>query len=307
MARRLPPLNALRAFEAAARNLSISRAAAELNVTPAAVSHQVKALEAELGVPLFRRKGRDVLLTEAGQSLLPGLRDGFDQLRGAVDKVLQREESGELRVSVMPSFAGKWLIPRLFDFSARHSDISVLISSSTRLVDLAEEGFHAAIRIGRGNYPGLEVVSLFGEVVFPVCAPALLQGPRPLREPADLARYNLLHDDFYVDWETWLTAAGVTGVDVARGPRFDDSLLTIIAAVNGEGVALARGSLVADDLAASRLVKPFALSLPSDMSYYLVYLPGSGERPKIKAFRDWLLEHAAVETLRQKGLGDDAA
>jgi len=295
MARRLPPLNALRAFEAAARHLSFSRAAEELHVTPAAISHQIKALEAWLEVELFRRRGRDVLLTESGQTFFPGLRDGFDRLQSATRRVLALEERRELKVSVLNSFGAKWLMPRLPRFLERHGDIDVLISSSSDLVDLRAENMDVGIRFGNGDYPGLEVLPLFSEDVFPVCSPGLPRPDKPLARPADLANHVLLHDDFDIDWQVWLQAAEVDSVDVTRGPRFSDSGMILQAAAAGQGVALARSSLVSDDLTEGRLIKPFDFSLRSPMWNYLVYPPEVGDQPKVREFRTWLLREAALE------------
>ncbi len=302
MARRLPPLNAMRAFEAAARHLSFTKAAGELHVTPAAVSHQVKALEEWLGLPLFRRRNREVVLTEAGQTYYPGLRDGFDRLAGATERVTARDETGELRVSASPSFAAKWLVPRLYRLRARHPEIDVLLSTSDHLVDFGVEKIDITLRYGTGRYPGLEVIRLMETDVFPVCAPALADGDPPLRVPADLARHTLLHDDFgeisgenTVNWEMWLRAAGVKDANLGRGPSFTDSSMVLMAAIDGQGVALTRGTLAAGDLAAGRLVKPFDLALPSNWAYYVVYPPETRDRPKIKAFRAWLLAEAEID------------
>ncbi len=298
MARKLPPLNALRAFEAAARHLSVSRAAEELNVTPAAVSHQVKALEDHLGVPLFRRLNRAVMLTDAGQLFLPGLRDGFDRLADAVDRARAECETGTLKLSVGPSFAARWLVPRLERFRAGHPDIDVRIDATDRLVDLARGEADLAIRYGPGGYPGLRVDQLLTEEVFPVCDPRLCEGASPLRQPDDLRHHTLLHvhwdtgDETWPDWRMWLLAAGVEGVAVTRGPRFSMESLAAQAAVAGHGVALLSSAIVADDLAAGRLCKPFTLSLPMSFAYYVVSTEAAVEQPKVAAFRDWVLAEA---------------
>ena len=302
MTRRLPPLNALRAFEAAARHLSFTRAAGELHVTPAAVSHQVKALEEWLGLPLFRRRHREVVLTEAGQNYFPGVRDGVDRLAGATERVTADDETGELRVSASPSFAAKWLVPRLYRLRAAYPEIDVLLSTSDHLVEFGVEKIDIGLRYGTGRYPGLEVIRLMETDVFPVCAPSLVAGDPPLKVPADLARHTLLHDDFgeiigenTVNWEMWLRAAGVDDVNLGRGPGFTDSSMVLMSAIDGQGVALARGTLAAGDLAAGRLVKPFDLALPSNWAYYVVYPPEYRDRPKIAAFRDWLLAEAETD------------
>jgi LysR family glycine cleavage system transcriptional activator len=291
--RSLPPLNGLRAFEAAARHLSFARAAAELHVTPAAVSHQVKALEARLGVALFRRRNREVLLTDMGQALLPGVRDGFDRLAAAVQRVQNREAAGALQVSVLPSLAARWLVPRLSRFHARHPEIDLRLSATQNLVDFTREEFDAAIRHGRGDWPGLRADLLLRDEFFPVCSPLLRDGATPLRTPDDLRRHILLHDSAREDWRLWLTAAGVEGIDLKRGPSFNDGSLLVQAVVAGQGVAVGRRALVAGELAAGRLIRPFEFVLPVDRAYYFVCPVGSADRPKIKALRAWLLAEAA--------------
>ncbi len=292
MARRLPPLNALRAFEAAARHLSFTRAAQELNVTQAAVSHQVKALEARLGLVLFRRLNRALILTEDGQAYLPPVRDAFDAIAQATRRLEARQSGGVLTVSTMDSFAAAWLVPRLGRFRAAHGHIDVRITITDRLVDFAHDDVDLAIRYGRGHYPGLSVVRLLTEDIFPVCSPALLRGDNPLASPADLRHHTLLHDDMREDWRMWLMAAAVADVDPTRGPAFTHSHLVLQAAADGQGVALGRGALVAHDLAAGTLVKPFDISLAADYAYYVVTPTAAAEQPKITAFRDWLLEEA---------------
>lgn len=296
--RRLPPLNALRAFEAAARHLSFAGAAAELHVTPAAVSHQVKALEDHLGVKLFRRLNRAVRLTEQGQACLPGLRDAFDRLAAAVERARAPVRGGVLTVSASPSFASKWLVPRLDRFRERHPDIDLRISASMHLVDFAREDVHVGLRYGTGHYPGLHVELLMRNEVFPLCSPVLLRGRRALKRPEDLRHHTLLHDDASVrdescpDWPMWLRAAGVTDIDATRGPRFDHASMALDAAIAGRGVALTQGVLAGDDLAAGRLVRPFALTFPVEFSYYVVCPPSLRDDPKVAAFRKWVRDEA---------------
>jgi LysR family transcriptional regulator, glycine cleavage system transcriptional activator len=292
MSRRLPPLNALRAFEAAARHLSFTRAADELHVTQTAISHQIKGLEERLGVRLFRRLPRGLLLTEEAQRYLPPVRDAFDRIAAATAQLAAGSSSGSLTVSVLPSFAAKWLVPRLGRFRAAHPDLDLRISSSSQLVDFARDDVDVGIRMGRGNYPGLRVDRLFGESVVPVCSPELLSGPHPLRRPADLRHHVLLHDDDHTGWQLWLELAGVEGVDARRGPILTDSAMVVQAAADGQGVALARSVLAAGDLAAGRLVRPFEVSLPHDLAYYLVSPEATAEQPKIRAFRAWVLAEA---------------
>jgi LysR family glycine cleavage system transcriptional activator len=297
MGRRLPPLNAVRAFEAAARHLSFTKAAEELNVTQAAVSHQVKALEERLQVPLFRRLNRGLVLTGAGASYLRELEDILDRLEQATQRLRASEATGVLTVSTSTSFAAKWLVPRLQRFRERRPDIDVRIDADDALTDFRRDDVDLAIRYGRGTYPGLSSVLLLQDIVFPVCSPKLLEGPHPLREPSDLKHHTLLHDkDVVEDWLTWLRTAGVTGVDPARGPTFSHSAMLIEAAIAGQGVALGRRSMVARDLREGRLVQPFPLSLEAQFCYWIVCPESNAEKPKIAEFRTWLLEEAASES-----------
>ncbi|MDP6688105.1 MAG: transcriptional regulator GcvA [Alphaproteobacteria bacterium] len=293
--RRLPPLNALRAFEAAARQLSFTRAGAELHVTQAAISHQVKALEQWLGLVLFRRRGRAIVLTENGQTYLAAVREGLDLLAAATDRLTQRQDSGILTVSTMASFAAAWLVPRLGRFRALHPDIDVRLSASDEIVDFARDDVDLAIRYGDGHWPGVEVVPLMTEDLFPVCSPALLLGPHPLRRPEDLRHHTLLHDDMRETWRLWLLAAGVEGVDPDRGPGYNLSTLVIDAAVDAQGVALARSALIGDHLSSGRLVKPFDVRLPAEFAYYLVHPARALDHPKVRAFRDWVLMEVEAE------------
>ena len=296
MARDLPPLNSLRAFEAAGRHLSVTRAARELHVTPAAVSHQVRGLEDYLGLKLFRRSGNSLLLTDAGQACLPGLGEGFDRLMEAIERLKEHDARGPLHVSVAPAFASKWLVPRLERFDTAHPDIDVRISASLELVDFDRQGFDAAIRLGRGSYPGLDVHELFAESVVPMCDPRLTEGPHPLRTPDDLRNHVLLHDDSLrferaaPDWPMWLEAAGVRGVDTSRGPHFSHPDHAMQAAMDGAGVVLGWRTLASADLAAGRLTIPFELTLAMELSFFFVCPKAAADRPKIVAFREWLLE-----------------
>lgn len=293
MARRLPPLNAVRAFEAAARHLSFTKAAKELHVTQAAISHQVKALEAYLGIKLFRRLNRALVLTEEGQTYLPPVKRIFDHLYDATRRLTENEARGKLTVSVIPSFAARWLVPRLGRFREAQPDIDVRVAPSGHLVDFAREDVDLGIRYGRGRYPGLRVERLMTEDILPVCSPALLEGSRPLKRPSDLRHHTLLHDEGHAEWRTWLLAAGVDDVDATRGTVFTDSGMLIQAAVAGQGVALARGALAADDLASGRLVRPFDFNLPAEFAYYIVCPEATADQPKVVAFREWLLQESA--------------
>jgi LysR family glycine cleavage system transcriptional activator len=293
--RRQLPLNGLRAFEAAARHLSFTQAADELGVTQAAISHQIRGLEDTLGLALFRRLNRGLLLTDAGQTLLPAVRAALDGLAAALDRLRRPEPGGSLTVSVMPSFAVKWLVPRLSRFHQAHPDIDLRISANERLVDFARDAIDVAVRFGRGNWPGVAIERIAGESVAPLCTPALAAA---LARPADLASMTLLHEEMrplgtFPDWATWLAAARVTGVDAGRGPRFSHTHLMLQAAIDGHGIALGQTLLAYDDLAAGRLVEPFRLRLPTGLAYHLVTPPVAAEPVKIKAFRAWVLAEMA--------------
>jgi LysR family glycine cleavage system transcriptional activator len=296
MKRTLPPLNGLRAFEAAARHMSFTDAADELSVTQAAISHQVRGLEQRLGLKLFVRRNRSLLLSEAGQAYLPQVRAAFDQLHEATEKLLQKDRGGHLTVTTTSSFAMKWLVPRLGGFQRANPEIDVRVHTGTTLVDFSREDVDIGIRYGRGQWPGLAADRLVNEDVMPVCAPSLIKGPNGLRKPADLKRFTLLHiGNFPDNWQIWLTAAGVKGVDSSRGVFFDFALAAYQAAMDGLGVALGRQPLVDPDLKAGRLVVPFDFKMSTDLAYYLVYPPEAIRRRKIKAFRDWIVSLAEVE------------
>lgn len=298
MNRRLPPLNALRAFEAAARHLSFTKSAQELNVTPAAISHQIKTLEEFLGVQLFRRTHRAVLLTDAGQRCLPVVRESFDNLAEIADLARAQDQSGILQVSAGPAFAVKWLVPRLKDFAEAHPNIDVRVAASLALADFRTDQVDVAIRFGFGKYPGLRVDKLFDEVLVPMCSPRLRDGDPPLLTPDDLRHHTLLHDDSTrfdpaaPNWARWLRAADVSGIDSERGPRFDHADHALQAAIDGLGVVLSGPGLASGDLAAGRLVMPFALQLPW-LAFYVVAPEATADKPKIVAFREWLLAEAA--------------
>lgn len=300
MARRLPSLNALKAFEAAARHESFTRAAGDLNVTQGAVSHQVKALEEDLGLRLFQRERQRLVITEAGRAYLEVVRDAFDRIAGGTEKLLQRHRSGVLAVTTSPNFAAKWLVHRLGRFAGTHPDIDLRIDATVRHVDFAREDIDVAIRHGEGKWPGLHVTRLCAEELFPVCSPTLLKGRGALRSPADLARHTLLHLGEPLDWSKWLEAAGVSGAGIARGPVFSQASLAIDAAINGQGVALARTALCAWDLLAGRLVRPFDLALKVPYAYWIVCPKANADLPKIVAFQDWLLSEAAEDARRLK-------
>jgi len=295
--RRLPPLNALRAFEAAARHLNFSRAADELSVTPGAVSQQIQNLEDYVGAALFKRTPRGLLLTDAAQTALPALREAFDRLAEAASLLTAAVDGRRLTLTAAPSFAAKWLVPRLGKFETAYPQVDVWLSAGLELVDLTAGEVDVAIRYGAGRYPGLEIRRLMSETVIPVISPELL-AQTPLDTPADLSRHILLHDgspdpdDSCPDWAMWLAARGVKGVDGARGPRFNQSSLVIEAAANGRGVALAKRTLAQADLDAGRLVAPLQIATAVDFAYYLVHPKAKGRLPQVKAFIGWIVAEA---------------
>ncbi len=320
MGRRLPPLGPLRAFEAAARHSSFARAAEELNVTPGAISHQVKALEGYLGTELFRRRNRAIELTPAGEASLPKLREGFDCLAEAIDRVRARDQVATLAISAAPSLAARWLTPRLQHFVAAHPDIDVHINASTSLIDVrgdwssSDRGMIAnptedadiAIRFGSGVYPGFRADKLLPVTVTAMCSPRLLDGEHPLRSPIDLRNHALLKDDAVYfagegDWDVWLQAAGVGDIDTSRGVHFSHSVLAIEAAADGLGVVLGNPMLAAPELAAGRLVIPFAVHQPSTFAYYVVCAEASCDQPDVLAFRDWLQAEAERSVVASAG------
>lgn len=296
--RRLPPLSALRAFEAAARHMSFTRAADELSVTPAAVSQQIRGLEDWLGTPLFRRLTRALRLTEAAQSVLPQLSEAFDMLADVTARLEADVDAPVLVVSAAPTFATKWLVPRLAHFNDAYPDINVRIDASLGMVtDFDREGVHVAVRLGGGNYPGMRVDKLVDEDVAPACSPVLLADghPHPLRTPDDLRHHRLIHVDWGPvleppTWTVWLDAAGVTGVDADKGPIFSVEDLAISAALAGQGVVLVSTLAAQDDLAAGRLVRPFDIVIPSNSAFWVVAPERTADRPKVAAFRDWIIE-----------------
>jgi LysR family glycine cleavage system transcriptional activator len=285
----------LRAFEAAARHLSFTRAAAELNVTQTAISHQIRRLEEQLGLRLFVRRRRALELTKEAQQFLPAVGAAFGDLRRATERLLRGHEKMILTVSCLPSLAAKWLVPRLASFQEGHPGIEVRIATSTRIVDFRREEVDLAIRYGKGRWPGMRADWLMAENVSPVCSPALLTGHRPLRRPEDLAYHSLLHVNLYPDeWLLWLTGAGLPA-SLASGPSltFDLGLMALQAAIDGLGVALGRTPFVAADIATGRLVTPFDIALPSEAGFYIVAPERSAHAPHIAQFRDWLISAAA--------------
>ncbi|PAU65863.1 LysR family transcriptional regulator [Pseudomonas sp. PIC25] len=298
-------LNALRAFEASARHQSFSAAAAELNVTPAAVGQLVRTLEEWLGTPLFHRStsGRVRLVaTEAAERALPDIRAGFDRLALGLERLKEGSTSGVLTVTVSPAFAAKWLLPRIESFHTAWPDTDVRLDTNLKPVDFVAQRVDIGVRYGTGSWPGLIADKLMDEEVYPVCSPRLLE-PGRLQEPNDLARETLIHDlsmdshTGFPTWSTWLQKAGVTDVAATRGMKINNSAAVLQAAIDGHGVALARSVMARDDLAASRLVRLFPqITFASTLAYYVVYRPECASLPRLTAFRDWLFEVAANQT-----------
>ena len=310
---RLPPLNALKAFEATARNLSVKRAAVELNVTSAAVSHQIRALEEYLGVQLFRRYNRALEMTDVAKAALPKLGEGFDCMAQAVTILRSQQGGGALTVSSAPSFASRWLMPRLHRFIAAHPEIDVRISARMRRVSVDGKGDVAeratldawladsdvAILYGRGHVSGLLIERLLDLSITPICSPKLLAGEHPLKTPADLKHHLLLHDDtgqLYDNepfWGRWLHAAGVTDIEINKGPHFSHAVLAFEAAIDAVGVLASMPALAAEDLASGKLVAPFDLVVKLPDGYYMACGEHADDRPAVAAFRGWLREEAA--------------
>jgi LysR family transcriptional regulator, glycine cleavage system transcriptional activator len=304
----LPSLNGLRAFEAAARLLSFTQAAADLNVTQTAISHQIRRLEDQLGIKLFLRHGRSLTLTQEAQDYLPAVRSAFEDLRRATARLHRSGRERRLTVSTTASLATKWLVSRVAAFQDANPGMEIRITTSTGLVDFRREEVDLAVRYGRGHWPGLRADWLMAERLFPVCSPGLLRGSEPLRLPADLARHTLLHTTVYRDdWGLWLIAAGLPlSIAARRGLTFDLGFMAIQAAVEGLGVALGRLHLVEADIAAGRLVAPFDTVLPQDAGYYVVVPEATAGLADIALFRDWLIASAAPDALAVPGGGREA-
>ena len=308
---RMPPLGALRAFEAAARHLSFKKAAAELHVSPAAISHQIHALECYLGVQLFERVSRGIILTEIGRAALPQISDGFHSLGAGVELMRAIDRGVKISVRSGPAFAAKWLVPRLHRFAAANPGVDVRIAATMRAVDgryadthVGEESFEQSdavdveVRFGSGSYLGSTVDKLLEVSLIPVCSPKLMDGEHALHTAHDLCHYTLLHDDAlaaqegHPDWSTWLRQAGATKVNPGRGSHFTHGALVLQAAADGLGVALAMDVLAAEDLAVGRLVAPFALKVPLPLAYYVVSPASRSGEPPISVFREWLIDEA---------------
>jgi LysR family glycine cleavage system transcriptional activator len=296
MRRDLPPFAALRAFEAAARHLSFRRASQELHVTQSAISHQVKALEEHLGQQLFLRGTRRIALTGEGADYLGEISAVLDRLAAATGRRRDKEAAGPLYVRASPAFAARWLVPRLAAFNAAHPRIELHISTSMTPADFAADRVDVDIRFGQPESSGLRVEPFLSSARFPVASPRLLAGRRPLRTPDDLRHVTLLHNEVEDGWPQWLERAGAARVDPRPGPRFEHCNLSLRAALEGQGVALAYGALAEPDLAAGLLVKLFDLTLPPTVIYSLVTPESWVTRPKIAAFRSWLLRAAKTKS-----------
>ena len=292
-----PPLNSLRAFEATARHLSFQNAAEELSVTPGAISQQIKKLEDILQTPLFHRNNRAVTLTKAGRVLQPDLSRGFESLDDAVQQLKQSAEHQHITVSMTPSFAAKWLVPRLEKWTAQQPNVDVRISASLGLANFGPDGVDLGVRFGSGNYDGLTSALLLKESFVVVCSPIFIDGSKQIKTPEDLHDHTLIHVSGPqgtpgTDWQEWLKSAGVDGIDTSRGLVFDDTAVAILAAIGGQGVLLSRRALVEDDITADRLALPFDLDLPLEFAWRIVAPEGKLKRPEVCAFRDWLLSEA---------------
>jgi len=302
MPRQLPPLNALRAFEAAARSESFTRAAEELCVTQGAVSQQVKALEEGLALKLFNRERQRLVITEAGRDYLTVVRDALDRIAVGTERLLQRQNAGVLTVSTSPDFAAKWLVHRLGHFAEANSGIDLRVSATLHHVDFAREEVDLAVRHGDGNWSGLDTIQLSSEKLFAVCSPKLLAGRRRLGKPSDILKFPLIHLDSRADWAKWLRAVDVQDAGAAHGPVLNRASMVIDAAINGQGVALARTTLAAWDLINGRLVRPFPDTLPLSKTYWIVCPKATSNVPKIVTFRNWLLAEAAEDARRLKSM-----
>lgn len=290
MAARLPPLNALRAFEASARHLSFTRAADELFVTQAAVSHQIKSLEEYLGIKLFMRKNRALLLTEEGQAYFSDIKDIFTSILDATEKLLARGAKGAITLSLPPSFAIHWLVPKLNAFNVLHPDIDVRIKAVDQPDGLLTEDVDVAIYYGRGQWPKIQADKLHTEYLIPVCSPLVFNGSKPLDSPEDLSQHTLLHDSSRRDWKRWFKQLDIKSDNLNHGPIFSHSSMILQAAIHGQGVALAHNILAKQDIDAGRLISPFSEVLVNKSAYYVVCRENQADVGKIAAFRQWILE-----------------
>jgi len=289
MAKRLPPLNALKAFESAARNLSFTKAADELFVTQAAVSHQIKTLESFLSTKLFLRKNRSLLLTEEGQAYFMDLRDIFSHLQDATDRVLAMGAKGAITVATPPSYASQWLVPKISQFTLAHPSIDVRIKAIDLDEGFLDETVDIAVYYGRGHWPSLSSVKLHAEYLTPMCSPLLFNSNKPLNTLSDLKHHVLLHDGNRAAWKTWLKKFGISNINVNQGPMFSHTMLVLQAASLGQGIALSTPVLAKADVDAGRLICPFEERIESKDAFYLVCHQTQSQNPKIQMFRDWML------------------
>ncbi len=296
MSSTLPPLETFRFFEAAARHLNFTRAAEEMHVTHGAVSQRIKRLEENLGVRLFRRSARRMVLTDEGSRLLERVRAAITELAEGIESIRPGDGEQILTISTPPCFAAYWLLPRLADFNEQHPDIQVNLRASRALADFTRDGVDMAVRFGLGTWAGLKSIKLYDDELVPVCSPAFRGGRLP-RDPADLLKVPLLHDDRQ-PWSLWFEAVGLSYRDAGKGPSYSGDNLLLPAAIAGLGVALARASLVEADLESGRLIRLFSRSVPTRYSDYIVYPPGSETFGKIQEFQQWLLEQ--VQPRRQE-------
>ena len=301
--KRLPPLNSLRAFDAAVRHMSFQKAAQELNVTPAALSYQIRQIEEDLELKLFKRMNRSVRLTKYGELIAPGIRDGFEQFNQAMRKLTRHRAGDVLVISAGPAFTAKWLAPRLYRFLDKHAGVDARVSANLNIVDLETDDVDVAIRFGQGSYEGCQSIKLFDEYVTPMCSPTYLNGDARLLNVSDLAKHTLIHDDTHVgyfklaDWRTWLDAAGASDVNPElSGLHFNVADHAIDAAVSGAGVVLGREVLAQPDLDTGRLVAPFDLKLKADFSFYSVCSAARADDPMISAFNVWLGEEISGQS-----------
>jgi len=309
--RPMPPLNALRAFEATARHLSFSKAAEELHVTPAALSHQIRGLEDLLGLKLFHRRARSIELTEAARLIQPGIRNGFESLRAAIDQLGRGHREKILVVSSTPGLTAKWLVPRLYRFLAKHPDIDTRITASTGYANFTSDGVDLGIRLSSGAHPDLYVEKLSDEWLLPLCSPRLLEGGSPLRTPTDLPRFNLIQIDLpgvVPTWADWMRLAGIEGIDTRRGLRLNVADHALDAASEGAGVVLGYKLVASHDIALGRLVAPFGPEIPvPGRSYHFVCPKGDEKRPAVKAFRDWVFAEIEETSALLRRVSDSLA
>lgn len=289
MGRRLPPLNSLKCFEAAGRLLSFTRAARELNVTQAAISHQIKVIEEYLGVALFERYPRRLALTEQGKALLPEVIEAFDRVSAAISTLGKDHFSNMISVRLAPSFAAKWLSPRLKYFWLQYPEIDLCLFHAHAAVDFEREEIDIAVTYGKGDWSGVVADKLLSLDFFPVCSPVFLHNDKPLTSIDNLHYYTLLHDANYECWRDWLKLAGLTDVQADKGTIIDDTNVLIQAAIDGQGIALGSTTFVDDHLESGRLVRPFDVILENEFSYYVVCPESHLKNPAVLAFKEWLL------------------